>query len=80
MKTKVLVVDDEPDVIELIQFNLKAAGYEVLTAADGDEALKKARLHLPGLILLDVMLPELDGLDVCKILRRDPNTAGWRPR
>ncbi len=68
---KILVVDDEPDAIELIKFNLKAAGYDVHTAADGDEALKKARSVVPDLIILDVMLPEVDGLEVCKILRRD---------
>ncbi len=68
---KILVVDDEPDAIELIKFNLKGAGYDVLTAVDGDEALKKARSLLPDLIVLDLMLPEVDGLEVCKILRRD---------
>ena len=72
---KILVVDDEPDAIELIKFNLKAAGYEVLTAADGDEALKKARSALPDLIVLDLMLPEVDGLEVCKILRRDQRVS-----
>ena len=59
---KILVVDDEPDAVELIKFNLKGAGYEVLTAADGEEALKKARSLLPDLIVLDLMLPEVDGL------------------
>lgn len=73
--TKILVVDDEPDAIELIKFNLKAAGYEVLTAADGEEALKKARAALPDLIVLDLMLPEVDGLEVCKILRRDSRVS-----
>lgn len=72
---KILVVDDEPDAVELIKFNLKAAGYEVTTAADGDEALKKARAALPDLIVLDLMLPEVDGLEVCKILRRDPKVS-----
>ncbi|MEK9861542.1 MAG: response regulator [Limisphaerales bacterium] len=72
---RVLVVDDEPDAIELIRFNLKASGYDVLTAEDGEEALLKARKFSPDLILLDVMLPEIDGLEVCKILRRDPATA-----
>jgi DNA-binding response OmpR family regulator len=72
---KILVVDDEPDAVELIAFNLKAAGYEVTTAADGDEALRKARTQLPDLIVLDLMLPEVDGLEVCKILRRDTATA-----
>ena len=69
------MVDDEPDAIELIRFNLKASGYEVLTAEDGEEALAKARKFSPDMILLDVMLPEIDGLEVCKILRRDPATA-----
>ena len=65
---RILVVDDEPDAIELIRFNLKASGYEVLTAEDGEEALAKARKFSPDMILLDVMLPEIDGLEVCKIL------------
>ena len=72
---KILVVDDEPDALELVGFNLKAAGYEVVTADDGTDALKKARQHAPDLILLDVMLPEVDGLEVCKLLRRDPATS-----
>ena len=72
---RILVVDDEPDAIELMRFNLKASGYEVLTAEDGEEALAKARKFSPDMILLDVMLPEIDGLEVCKILRRDPATA-----
>lgn len=73
---KVLVVDDEPDAVELVSFNLKTAGYEVVTADDGNEAIKRARQHCPDLILLDVMLPEVDGLEVCKLLRRDPITSG----
>ena len=76
MKSKILVVEDEPDAIDLLTFNLKNAGFEVSTAMDGADALKKARLVAPDLILLDVMLPEVDGLEVCKILRRDPATAG----
>jgi DNA-binding response OmpR family regulator len=76
MKPKVLVVDDEPDAVELVAFNLKAAGMEVTTAAEGNEALKKARALLPNLIILDLMLPEVDGIEICKILRRDPKTSG----
>jgi DNA-binding response OmpR family regulator len=76
MKQKVLIVDDEPDALELIAFNLKGAGLDVTTAADGNEALKKASQHPPDLIVLDVMLPEVDGLEVCKVLRRDKKTAG----
>jgi len=75
MKQTILVVDDEPDAVDLVAFNLKSAGYEVVTAADGQEALDKARAVLPSLIVLDLMLPEVDGLEVCKILRREPNTA-----
>lgn len=72
---KILVVDDEPDAVELVAFNLKAAGYDVVTAVEGAEALKKARMQLPDLIVLDWMLPEVDGLEVCKILRRDSATS-----
>ena len=75
MKQKILVVDDEPDAIELIEFNLKQAGYDVVTAADGAAALKKARATQPDLVILDIMLPEIDGFEVCKLLRRDPATA-----
>lgn len=74
-KPKVLVVEDEPDAIELINFNLKNAGFEVTTATDGQEALEKARSIEPDVILLDLMLPEVDGLEVCKILRRNATTA-----
>lgn len=75
MKGKILVVDDEPDALELIEVNLKAAGFEVIVADDGREALQKARTVTPDLILLDVMLPEMDGLEVCKTLRRDTETT-----
>jgi DNA-binding response OmpR family regulator len=76
MKTVILVVDDEPEAVELVEFNLKQAGFGVTTAADGAEALKKAKAALPALVVLDLMLPEIDGLEVCKLLRRDPATAG----
>jgi len=75
VKQKILVVDDEPEAVELVEFNLKQAGYEVVSAADGTEGLKKTRSLLPSLIVLDLMLTEMDGLEVCKILRRDPATA-----
>src|SRR3954471_896435 len=76
MKPKILIVDDEPDVVQLIEYNLKAAGYDAITAAGGSEALDQARSSSPNLIILDLMLREMDGLDVCKMLRRDKNTAG----
>lgn len=75
MRKKILVVDDDADAVELLSFNLKKAGFAIGTAFDGIEALKKARTLLPDLILLDLMLPELDGFAVCEILRRDEATA-----
>ncbi|HEX4645651.1 MAG TPA: response regulator [Verrucomicrobiae bacterium] len=75
MREKILVVDDEPDIVELVAFNLRAEGYDVLTARDGLQALNLAREALPDLIVLDLMLPEMDGLAVCEILRRLPSTA-----
>ena len=75
VRPKILVVDDEPEAVELVAFNLKNAGFDVVTAADGTQALQKARAALPSLIVLDVMLPEVDGLEVCKMLRRDPATS-----
>jgi len=74
-KQKVLIVDDEPDTLELISFNLKNTGYDVVTAADGAEALRKARSAAPDLIVLDLMIPEIDGLHVCKLLQADPATT-----
>jgi len=75
MRKKILVVDDDADIVELLSFNLKKAGFAIGTAGDGIEALKKARSIAPDLILLDLMLPELDGFAVCEILRRDAATA-----
>ncbi len=74
-KSRILVVDDEPETVELVEFNLRQAGFDTISAADGAEALKKTRAQLPDLIVLDLMLPEMDGLEVCKILRRDPAAA-----
>jgi len=73
---KILVVDDEQDAVDLVAFNLKQAGFQVVAAHDGAEALDKVQKHQPDLIVLDVMMPELDGLEVCKLLRRDSATAG----
>ena len=75
VKPKILVVDDEPEAVELLEFNLKQAGYVVTTAGDGAEALKRARTQTPDLIVLDVMLPEMDGFEICKSLRLDSATA-----
>ena len=75
MKPRILVVDDEPDVLDLVTYNLGQAGFQTETAADGAEALRKASSTTPDLILLDLMLPEMDGLEVCKLLRRDAKTS-----
>lgn len=70
-RSRVLVVDDEPDLVRILEFGLKAAGYAVETAADGQEGLKKAREQKPDIILLDLMLPKLDGYKVCRLLKFD---------
>lgn len=75
MKPKILVVDDEPDALEVLGFKLKEAGYLPIFAKDGARAITAARDERPALIVLDLMLPEIDGLEVCKILRRDSATA-----
>jgi two-component system phosphate regulon response regulator PhoB len=75
MRPKILVVEDEPEAVELVEFNLKQAGFAVISATDGAAAIRKARSESPALIILDLMLPEMDGLDVCKSLRRDVATA-----
>ena len=75
MRKTILVVEDDLDLVELLRFNLDNAGFSVVAATDGAEALKKSKALLPDLILLDLMLPELDGFAVCEILRRDERTA-----
>ena len=71
MTTRILVVDDEPPIVNMLAYNLKRANYEVLIARDGEEALLQARRGQPDLIILDLMLPKLDGLEVCRALRRE---------
>jgi two-component system alkaline phosphatase synthesis response regulator PhoP len=73
-KEKVLVVDDEEDLLELLRFNLSKEGYQVSCAASGGEALKSVRADVPDLILLDLMLPDIDGLEVARRLRNDSDT------
>ncbi|HAM72733.1 MAG TPA: DNA-binding response regulator [Verrucomicrobiales bacterium] len=74
-RQRILVVDDEPDVVELLEFNLRQAGFDVKSADDGAEALKRAHETPPDLIILDLMLPGMEGTEVCKELRRNPLTA-----
>jgi two-component system alkaline phosphatase synthesis response regulator PhoP len=66
---KILIADDEPDILEILKYNLSNEGYEVVTAKDGDEALDKARRTSPDLIILDVMMPKKNGVEVCELLR-----------
>ena len=74
MVPRILIVDDEHDFIELLQYKLAGHGYELIVANDGVHALSQARTLKPNLILLDILLPDLDGLSVCEILRRQPAT------
>ena len=75
MKTKdirILLVDDEPDILEIVSYNLTSEGYEVFTAKNGAEGVAKAKKKHPHLIILDVMMPEMDGIEACEILRNTP--------
>ena len=74
MPEKILLVDDEPTLLETLAFNLRTSGYEVLTAADGAAALEQAHVASPDLVILDLMLPEIDGLTVCRSLRQASDT------
>jgi len=74
MSEKILVVDDEPTIRETVAYNLENAGYDVITAADGPAALEAARKQSPDLVILDIMLPGMDGFEVCRILRKEMTT------
>jgi two-component system alkaline phosphatase synthesis response regulator PhoP len=73
--TTILLVDDELDILEIIGYNLSAEGYNVVTAQNGVEAIKKAKKHKPELIILDVMMPEMDGIEACEKLRLVPELS-----
>ncbi len=73
-KTRILLVDDEPDLVQMVSVRLTAAGYEVAKAYDGQEALAKVKEVHPDLIILDLMLPKLDGYKVCRLLKFDERT------
>ena len=74
MGRKILIVDDEVYILHILDFSLGAEGYEVITAADGEEAIDKARLEKPDLVVLDVMMPKVDGFEACRRLKNDPET------
>ncbi|GAA4090321.1 response regulator transcription factor [Mucilaginibacter panaciglaebae] len=71
-KQKILIVDDEPDILELIEYNLKKEGYQVFSARNGQEAVTEAKRSLPDLIVLDIMMPKMDGIEACRIMRTMP--------
>src|SRR5687767_11168768 len=69
---KILIADDEPDILELLHYNLLKQGYQVYTATNGDEAIEKAKANRPDLVILDIMMPGKNGVEVCEILRAQP--------
>jgi len=73
MAKKILIVDDETQIVDICKDYLKAAGYETITASDGVQGVALARREKPDLIVLDLMMPEMDGLDVCREIRRESN-------
>lgn len=73
---KILVVDDEVYILHILDFSLGAEGYEVITAADGEEAIEKARVEKPDLVVLDIMMPKVDGFEACRRLKASPETSG----
>ena len=75
MKKKILVVDDEDDILQFLELVLREKGYDVVTAAGGQDALTRAQIEKPDLVLLDIMMPQMDGWEVLKLLRVDEETA-----
>jgi len=73
-KAKILVVDDEVNITQILEFSMGAEGYEVITASNGEEAIDKARKEQPDLIILDIMMPRIDGYEACRILKANPLT------
>lgn len=73
-KGKILVVDDEVNITQILEFSIGSEGYEVITAANGEEAIDKARREQPDLIILDIMMPKIDGYEACRILKTNPLT------
>lgn len=72
---KILIVDDEPDILEFLKYNLEKEGFKVFTASDGEEGIKIAQKEIPHLVILDIMMPKMDGVEVCRTLRSKPEFA-----
>jgi two-component system alkaline phosphatase synthesis response regulator PhoP len=77
-KSKILVVDDDPDIVEILRYNLSLEGYDVKTASNGKECLKKVKNFVPHIILLDVMMPVMDGIEACNLLKNIPSLVNTR--
>ena len=77
-KALILIIEDDPDIVELLQYNLEKGGYAVRVALDGESGLEAARRYKPELVLLDLMMPGIDGLEVCKRLKAEADTRGLR--
>ena len=75
---KILVVDDDPDIVEILRYNLSLGGYDVKSAFNGKEAIKKAKIFLPEIILLDVMMPEMGGIEACSLIKEIPSLVNTR--
>ena len=75
MREKIMIVEDEPDIIKMLEYNLKKEGFRITSVSDGREALRQAEREHPDIIILDLMLPEIDGLEVCKTLKQSSDTA-----
>ena len=74
---KILLVDDEKDILEIVGYNLSQEGYQISTASNGREAIAKAKKELPQLIILDVMMPEMDGMEACENIQKNSRTSGY---
>ena len=77
-KSKILIVDDDPDIVEILRYNLSLEGYDVKTAFNGKECLKKVKNFIPHIILLDVMMPVMDGIEACNLLKNIPSLVNTR--
>jgi len=73
-KRKILIVDDERYILHILDFSLGAEGYEVITAGDGEQAVERSRYDKPDLIVMDIMMPKMDGFEACKVIKADPDT------
>jgi len=73
-KRKILVVDDERYILHILDFSLGAEGYEVITAGDGEQAVERARTEHPDLVVMDIMMPKMDGYEACRLIKSDPET------